>query len=58
MGKYTRTSTRTLFTREILDDIEKRVNNHESMRNIARDMGIPESTIRKRRKDVSIKHVE
>jgi DNA-binding Lrp family transcriptional regulator len=58
MSKYTRTSTRILFTREMLEDAQKRVNNHESMRTIARNMGIPESTLRKRLKGVSNKHVE
>jgi Zn-dependent peptidase ImmA (M78 family) len=58
MGKYTRTSTRILFTREMLGDAQKRVNNRESMMRIARDMGIPESTLRKRLKDVSKKQVE
>jgi DNA-binding Lrp family transcriptional regulator len=51
MGKYTRISTRILYTRELLEDARKRVNNRESMRSIARDMGIPESTLRKRLKD-------
>jgi hypothetical protein len=58
MSKYTRTSTRILFTREMLEEAQKRVNNHESMRIIARDMGIPENILRKRQKDVSNKHVE
>jgi DNA-binding Lrp family transcriptional regulator len=42
----------------MLEDAQKRVNSRESMKCIARDMGIPESTLWKRLKDMSKKHVE
>jgi lambda repressor-like predicted transcriptional regulator len=52
------TSIRTLFTREMLEDAQKRVNNHGSMRSISRHKGIPQSTLRKRLKNTTKKHVE
>jgi DNA-binding IclR family transcriptional regulator len=54
MGNSKRKSNRELeFTQELLDGIKRRKEGHESVRQIALSLGIPESTLRKRLQAVS-----
>lgn len=52
MGKYTRTSQRKLISDEILAQAKQRIQNGESKRQVARDLSVNESSLRKRLKAV------
>lgn len=51
MGKYKRKTDRSLkVTTEVMDNANRRLHTGETKRSIAGDLGVPESTLRKRLK--------